>query len=70
VALTFSRAAAGEIFNKIAERLAKAASSDALALEESGYIFQDLDRRAGAGSTHGVWSLDFPCDLCQASCAN
>jgi ATP-dependent helicase/nuclease subunit A len=43
VALTFSRAAAGEIFNKIAERLAKAASSDAFAQEESGYLFQDLD---------------------------
>ncbi len=43
VALTFSRAAAGEIFNKIAERLAKASSSDAYAKEESGYLFQDLD---------------------------
>jgi ATP-dependent exoDNAse (exonuclease V) beta subunit len=43
VALTFSRAAAGEIFNKIAERLAEAASSDAQAKKESSYLFQDLD---------------------------
>jgi ATP-dependent helicase/nuclease subunit A len=43
VALTFSRAAAGEIFNKIAERLAEAASSDAQAKKESVYLFQDLD---------------------------
>jgi ATP-dependent helicase/nuclease subunit A len=43
VALTFSRAAAGEIFNKIAERLAKAAAADVYAKEESGYLFQDLD---------------------------
>jgi ATP-dependent exoDNAse (exonuclease V) beta subunit len=43
VALTFSRAAAGEIFNKIAERLAQAASSDAFAQQESGYILEELD---------------------------
>ena len=39
VALTFSRAAAGEIFNKIAERLAEAAASDAQAKKESGHLF-------------------------------
>lgn len=43
VALTFSRAAAGEIFNKIAERLARASSSDAYAREESDHLFQELD---------------------------
>jgi ATP-dependent exoDNAse (exonuclease V) beta subunit len=43
VALTFSRAAAGEIFNRIAGRLADAASSDALAAVESAHVFQDLD---------------------------
>ena len=43
VALTFSRAAAGEIFNKVAERLAKAASSDEFAKEESVHLFQELD---------------------------
>ena len=35
VALTFSRAAAGEIFNKFIERLARAAESPAAAREES-----------------------------------
>lgn len=43
VALTFSRAAAGEIFNRIAGRLADAASSDRLAAAESGHIFDGLD---------------------------
>jgi ATP-dependent helicase/nuclease subunit A len=43
VALTFSRAAAGEIFNKIAERLAEASSSDANAQKESVHLFQGLD---------------------------
>ncbi len=43
VALTFSRAAAGEIFNRIAGRLADAATSDALAAAESAHVFQNLD---------------------------
>jgi len=43
VALTFSRAAAGEIFNRIAGRLADAATSDAQAAAESSHVFQDLD---------------------------
>jgi ATP-dependent exoDNAse (exonuclease V) beta subunit len=43
VALTFSRAAAGEIFNRIAGRLADAAASDAQAAIESSHVFQDLD---------------------------
>ena len=43
VALTFSRAAAGEIFNRIAGRLADAATSDALAAAESAQVFQELD---------------------------
>jgi len=43
VALTFSRAAAGEIFNKIAGRMADAASSDTLAAAESGHVFLGLD---------------------------
>lgn len=43
VALTFSRAAAGEIFNRIAGRLADAATSDALAATESAQVFEQLD---------------------------
>lgn len=43
VALTFSRAAAGEIFNRIAGRLAEAAASDALAAAESAHVFEGLD---------------------------
>jgi ATP-dependent exoDNAse (exonuclease V) beta subunit len=43
VALTFSRAAAGEIFNRIAGRLADAATGDPGAAEESGHIYLDLD---------------------------
>jgi ATP-dependent helicase/nuclease subunit A len=43
VALTFSRAAAGEIFNKIAERLARAATSEAYAQEETTTLFHGLD---------------------------
>ena len=38
VALTFSRAAAGEIFNSFIERLSKAAADDKVALRESGEI--------------------------------
>ena len=44
VALTFSRAAAGEIFNKLAGRLADAATRDDLAQIESGHVYSDLDR--------------------------
>jgi ATP-dependent helicase/nuclease subunit A len=57
VALTFSRAAAGEIFNRIAGRLADAATSDALAAVESAHVFEGLDSalaaalRARAGSS-------------------
>lgn len=43
VALTFSRAAAGEIFSRIAGRLADAATSEALAAAESAQVFQDAD---------------------------
>jgi len=43
VALTFSRSAAGEIFNKIADRLADAATSDKQAEEESGHVYRGLD---------------------------
>ncbi len=43
VALTFSRAAAGEIFNRIAGRLADAATSDSLASRESAHVFHELD---------------------------
>ncbi len=43
VALTFSRAAAGEIFNRIAGRLADAATSDAQAASESEHVFLELD---------------------------
>ncbi len=43
VALTFSRAAAGEIFNKIAGRLADAATSDSQADAESAHVFESLD---------------------------
>ncbi|MEI7899863.1 MAG: UvrD-helicase domain-containing protein [bacterium] len=43
VALTFSRAAAGEIFNRIAGRLADAATTDAQSAVESAHLFQDLD---------------------------
>ncbi len=43
VALTFSRAAAGEIFNRIAGRLADAATSEALAAAESAHVFKDLE---------------------------
>jgi hypothetical protein len=43
VALTFSRAAAGEIFNRLAERLAAAAESDAGAAAESETVFRDAD---------------------------
>ena len=42
VALTFSRAAAGEIFNKLAERLAAAASSEQGAASESATVFNDI----------------------------
>ncbi|MDD4017216.1 MAG: UvrD-helicase domain-containing protein [Kiritimatiellae bacterium] len=43
VALTFSRSAAGEIFSKIADRLADAATSDTQAEEESGHVYRGLD---------------------------
>lgn len=43
VALTFSRAAAGEIFNRVAGRLADAATSDTLAAAESRHLLLDLD---------------------------
>ena len=39
VALTFSRAAAGEIYNRLADRLADAAESDAGAQKETGNVF-------------------------------
>jgi len=39
VALTFSRAAAGEIFNRLAGRLANAASSESGAAKESAFLF-------------------------------
>ncbi len=42
VALTFSRAAAGEIFNRIASRLAQAAVSDAQAQVESNRLYEGL----------------------------
>lgn len=42
VALTFSRAAAGEIFSKLAERLALAASSENGAETESETLFKDM----------------------------
>lgn len=43
VALTFSRAAAGEIFNRIAGRLADAAAAEALAAAESAHLYDGLD---------------------------
>ena len=43
VALTFSRAAAGEIYNQLAGRLAEAASSDGLAAEETRTVFDGLE---------------------------
>lgn len=43
VALTFSRAAAGEIFNRIASRLAEAAASDGQAQTESGRLYDGLE---------------------------
>ncbi len=42
VALTFSRAAAGEIFDKLAERLARAAASDEGAANESETVLRDI----------------------------
>ncbi|MFO7937700.1 MAG: UvrD-helicase domain-containing protein [Kiritimatiellia bacterium] len=42
VALTFSRAAAGEIFNKLANRLAAAASSEEGAQAESSTVFDGI----------------------------
>lgn len=47
VALTFSRKAAGEIFNSFIERLSRAASSDAAAAAESGVLA--LGRDVGRG---------------------
>jgi ATP-dependent helicase/nuclease subunit A len=46
VALTFSRAAAGEIFNRIAGRLAEAARDDGRAAAESGHLYDGLDASA------------------------
>ena len=46
VALTFSRAAAQEIYTKILERLWKAAASEAGAKEESAEIRKDLEDRS------------------------
>jgi ATP-dependent exoDNAse (exonuclease V) beta subunit len=43
VALTFSRAAAGEIFSRIAERLAAAATDESGAAREAGHVVQGLD---------------------------
>jgi len=43
VALTFSRAAAGEIFSRVAGRLAAAAADAAGAAEEAGHIFKGFD---------------------------
>ena len=43
VALTFSRAAAGEIFCRIAERLAAAATDEAGAAREAAHVFHGLD---------------------------
>jgi len=43
VALTFSRAAAGEIFSRIAERLATAATDEAGATREAEHVFHGLD---------------------------
>ena len=44
VALTFSRMAAGEIFNSFIERLARAAGDDSTAREESGRLGRTLSR--------------------------
>jgi len=56
VALTFSRAAAGEIFNKLAERLAAAALSDEGAAAESATVLRDLSPELEATITaaHGT----------------
>ena len=43
VALTFSRAAAGEIYNQLAGRLAEAATSDVQATEESIRVYEGLE---------------------------
>ena len=61
VALTFSRAAAGEIFNKLAERLAAAASSDEGALTESATVFAGISPELEAVITreHGPVSRNF-----------
>jgi ATP-dependent helicase/nuclease subunit A len=48
VALTFSRAAAGEIFNTFAKRLAKAAASQQQAAVESANIFNGLSPELAA----------------------
>ncbi len=55
VALTFSRAAAGEIFNKLAERLAAAAFSDAGAAAESATVMRDLsaELHGAIAAAHG-----------------
>lgn len=45
VALTFSRMAAGEIFNSFIERLSKAAASDEVAREESLRMGRELSRQ-------------------------
>jgi len=54
VALTFSRAAAGEIFNKLAERLAAASLSEEGAAEESATVFKDIspELKAAISATH------------------
>lgn len=56
VALTFSRAAAGEIFNRIAGRLADAATTDALAARESSHVYEELDPSLAAAlrERHGA----------------
>ncbi len=43
VALTFSRAAAGEIYNQLAGRLAEAATSNGQAAEESRRVYEGLE---------------------------
>ncbi len=56
IAITFTRAAAYEIYQKLVERLAKAASSDEAAAEEAGRIREAEAENAASGD--GAAALD------------